>query len=68
MKAENPSMVVYMAKLEGRYAGEAWYIPGLEIITMRKYIATRGFMVLDIVAYNRVWHTAQIKARKTRRR
>jgi hypothetical protein len=68
MNAENPSMVVYMAKLEGRYAGEAWYIPGLEIMTMRKYIATRGFMVLEIVAYNRVWHTAQRKARKTRRR
>jgi hypothetical protein len=35
---------------------------------MRKYIATRGFMVLDIVAYSLVWHTAQKKARKTRRK
>jgi hypothetical protein len=68
MKAENPSMVVYMAKLDGRYAGEAWYIPGLETMAMRKYIATRGFIVLDIVAYSLVWHTAQRRARKTRRK
>lgn len=68
MKAENPSMVVYMAKLEGRYAGEAWYIPGLNIMTMRKYIATREFMVLDMAEYSRVSHTAHSKASTTRRK
>ena len=49
MKAENPSMVVYMAKLEGRYAVEAWYMPGLKTMAIKKNAATRGFIVLDIV-------------------
>jgi hypothetical protein len=47
MNAEKPSMVVYMAKLEGKYAIEAWYIPGLDTMAMRKKIATRGFKVLE---------------------
>jgi len=35
MKAAMPSMVVYMAKLDGRKAVEARNMPGLNIIAMR---------------------------------
>lgn len=36
MKAAKPSMVAYMAKLEGRYATEAWNMPVLVAIMMAK--------------------------------
>jgi hypothetical protein len=49
MKAEKPSMAVHMAKLDGRYAGEAWYIPGLETRAIKKNTATRGWRDLEIV-------------------
>lgn len=41
-----PNIVVYMAKLEGRKEADAWNIPGLKTIAIKKNRAIRGFNVL----------------------
>lgn len=48
MNAAMPSIVVYMAKLDGRKAVEARNIPGLNTIDMRKNMAMRGLRVMLI--------------------
>lgn len=63
MKAAIPNIVVYIAKLEGRKAAEAWNIPGLKTIAMRKNSAIRGFNVVLTTRNICVWHRAQTKAR-----
>lgn len=66
MKEDMPNIVQYMAKLEGRYAAEAWNIPGLDTMAKKKKRATRGFKVLLITRKREVWQRAQTKARKYR--
>ena len=63
MKADIPSIVVYIAKLEGRKAAEAWNIPGLNIIAIIKNKAIRGFKTLLTTRNICVWQRAQMKAR-----
>ena len=46
MKAAVPSIVVYIAKLDGRYDAEAWNMPGLKIIAIMKKRAMRGLRIL----------------------
>ena len=46
MNAAIPSIVVYIAKLEGRKAAEDMNIPGLDTIASKKKVATRGFRVM----------------------
>ena len=46
INAAIPNIVVYIAKLDGRNAADAWNIPGLNIIEIIKNRATRGFRVL----------------------
>src|SRR5271167_4691237 len=43
IKAAIPSRVVYIAKLEGRYEADAWNIPGLNTMAIRKNKAILGF-------------------------
>jgi hypothetical protein len=66
MKAVTPSIVVYMAKVEGRYAVDAWNIPALETVTIRKMMAILGFIVREITAKRRVSHTEQRRAKTMR--
>ena len=59
MKAAIPSMVVYIAKLDGRNEVEARNMPGLKNIDMRKNMAMRGLRVIDTTRKSWVWATAQ---------
>jgi hypothetical protein len=52
MNAAIPSIVVYMAKLDGRKATDAWNIPGLNIIAIMKNKAMRGLNVLLMTLNN----------------
>jgi hypothetical protein len=63
MNAAIPSIVVYIAKLDGRKEADEMNIPGLNIIAIMKNRAIRGFNVLLITRNNCVWHRAQMKAR-----
>lgn len=44
INAAVPSIVVYMANVEGRYAVDAWNMPGLVTEMMRNMIAILGFI------------------------
>lgn len=68
MNAAAPNMFVYMVKLEGRYEVEAWNMPGLKTMAMRKNIAILGFKVLAIVENRRVSQQAHMKPRTRRRK
>jgi hypothetical protein len=68
MKDANPSIAQFMAKLDGRYAGAAWYMPGLITMIIAKNDATRTSNVFLIAVYMRVWHAAQTTARTARRK
>ena len=59
MNAAMPSMVVYMAKLDGRKAVEARNMPGLKIMDMRKNMAMRGLRVMEMTRNSCVWAIAQ---------
>ena len=63
INAAMPSMVVYMAKLEGRKAVEARNMPGEKIMDMRKNMAMRGLRVMDMTRKSCVWAMAQKMAR-----
>jgi hypothetical protein len=66
MNAAIPSIVMYIAKLEGRKAAEAWKIPGLDTIAIKKNKATRWFNVILTTLNIWVWHKAQTKAKTYR--
>ena len=66
MKAAIPSIVVYIAKLEGRKEAEAWNIPGLNIIAIMKKRAIRGLRVPLMTRNIWVWQRAQTKAKTYR--
>lgn len=66
MKATVPSMTMYMAKLEGRYAVLAWKLPGLRTTAMRKNKPIRWLRVRLMIRHSSVWHSAQAKARTYR--
>jgi hypothetical protein len=66
MKAAMPSIVVYIAKLDGKKAADAWNIPGLNTIAMRKNRAILGFKMLLMTRNNCVSQMAQINARAYR--
>ena len=63
ISAAAPTMTVYMAKLEGRYAVLAWKFPGLSTRAMMKKIPIRGLSVRQTTLHIRVWQRAQTKAR-----
>jgi hypothetical protein len=62
MKAAIPSIVVYIAKLEGRNEADAWNIPGLKTIAMRKNRAILGFKILLMIRKSCVSQIAQRNA------
>jgi hypothetical protein len=66
MKEAIPSIVVYIAKLEGRNAADAWNMPGLNTIAIRKNKAILGFNVPFITRKSCVSQMAQVKARAYR--
>ena len=66
MKADIPSMVVYMEKLEGKYAADAWNMPGLVIMAIKKIMPILGLRVRDMVAKRCDWQIAHAKARPER--
>ena len=68
MKADRPSILVYIVKLDGRYAVEAWNMPGLKTTAMRKKTAMRGFKVRAMVENSLVSQEAQRKASMQRRK
>jgi len=57
-----------MAKVEGRYAMEAWKFPALNAVANKKKNAILGFIALDIVVNRRVSHAAQANAKATRKK
>jgi hypothetical protein len=66
MNAAIPNIVVYMAKLDGRKAADAWNMPGLKIIAIMKNMAIRGFKMLLMTRNICVWQRAQTKAKAYR--
>lgn len=63
MNAAIPSMVQYIAKLEGRNAEDAWNMPGEKTFAIKKNNAMRGFNILFIARNKTVWHIAHPNAR-----
>ncbi len=59
INAAMPSMPRFIAKLDGRYAVEAWNMPGLSVMHKRNMIATRPLKVALIVRNRRVSQAAQ---------
>lgn len=64
--AESPSMEVYMAKLDGRKAAEAWKKPGLNTTIIKNRSPIRGLSFRQMAEYRRVSHAAQMKANAKR--
>lgn len=63
MQAAVPSMQVYMAKLEGRYATLELKLPGLVMVARRKMMPILPFNVDVVTMYMMVWHKAQTIAK-----
>lgn len=63
MNAAVPSMAIYMAKLDGRYAALEWKLPGLKIRAIMKKMPTRGFSAKQMDLHINVWQKAQPSAR-----
>lgn len=63
MNAAAPNMVMYMAKLDGRYAALEWKLPGLKISAVMKKRPTRGLRAKQIDLHISVWQKAQAKPR-----
>ncbi|KAG7142015.1 hypothetical protein HYQ46_007706 [Verticillium longisporum] len=63
MKAVAPSMLAYMAKLEGRKAVLAWKFPALKTVAQRKMMPIRALRVVLTTRKRRTWHRAQAMAR-----
>lgn len=55
-----------MAKLDGRYAADAWKNPGLNVTISRKSTPIRGFSDREMAEYSLVSHAAHTKARTER--
>jgi hypothetical protein len=68
MKAVVPSMAMYMAKLDGRYATEAWNIPVLVVMMIKNINAILGFRTLVMAEYILVSQRAHTTANTTLRR
>ena len=66
IKAAMPSIVAYIAKLEGRKAADALNMPGLNTIAIRKKRAILGFSTPLMIRKSCVSQTAQMKARAYR--
>lgn len=65
-KDARPSMEVYMVKLDGKNAADAWNMPGLKATMIRKRRPTLGFNVRQIAEYSLVSQAAQTAARTNR--
>ena len=61
-----PIILQYIAKLEGKYATDAWKRPGLESMTIKNIMATLGFSALAIVENSLDWQAAHASARMLR--
>ena len=61
-----PSMIMYMEKLDGKYAAEAWNIPGLDSIMIMNHAPTLGLRLLDIVENRRASQQEHVKANMVR--
>lgn len=66
MNEAMPAIVVYIAKLDGRKDADAWNMPGLKTIAIKKNMATRGFKVPLMTRNIHVWQRAHVKARAYR--
>lgn len=62
MKAAAPTILIFIAKLEGKNAALAWKSPVLDTMITPVKIATRGFSVRLIAVTNLAWHVAQTHA------
>lgn len=65
-KAAKPSIDVYMVKVDGRKAVDAWNMPGLKMTIVRNKRPMRGLRVRQIEEYSLVWQAAQKIAMKIR--
>ncbi len=68
MKAAAPSMVAYIANVDGRYAVDAWNIPGLVTEMITNMTAILGFIDRETTENSLLWHAAQVKANTIRRK
>lgn len=64
--AASPSIDVYMVKVDGKKAVDAWNMPGLKSMTVRKRRPIRGLIDRQIDEYNLVWQAAQKNAKNVR--
>jgi hypothetical protein len=60
--AVRPNMDVYIAKLDGKYAADAWKNPGLTATIIKNRTPIRGLSVREMAEYSRVSHAAQMNA------
>lgn len=65
-KAVNPSIDMYIVKLDGRNAVEAWNMPGLNATIMRNRSPILGLRVRQTAEYNFVSQEAQKTAKAKR--
>jgi len=68
MNDANPSMVQYMAKLEGRYATDAWNIPAAVTEMTKKTMPILGLITREITANSWVSQRAQTRPKKIRKK
>lgn len=64
--AASPSMDVYIVRVDGRKAVEAWNMPGLNATIRTNSNPMRGLSVRQMAEYSRVSQAAQTKARNSR--
>jgi hypothetical protein len=53
-KEAKPSMDIYMVKVDGKKAVEAWNMPGLSVTIITNKRPMRGLRVRQMAEYNRV--------------
>jgi hypothetical protein len=61
-----PSIDVYMVKVDGRKAVDAWNMPGLNKRTITNSSPMRGLTVRQMEEYNRTWQAEHKKASNNR--
>jgi hypothetical protein len=66
MNAAIPSIVVYIANVDGRNAEAAWNMPALAIVVIRYRIPTLRLMFRETAAYNFISQKAQEAANRHR--
>jgi hypothetical protein len=67
INAAVPSIVVYMANVDGKNAAAAWNMPALVMVVIKYRIPTRRLMFVDTAVYSLVSQNAQKMASRHRR-